>query len=126
MRQHPKKASQASTKKSGRAKVQRSKRPKPPAALLSQLQHDGGGFLTLLLNRVGWKDLNGLQHRKHAAGRPAHALSRADLLTAILFHYTVTWAGTLGEHLFWLLGIKMTESNLSERRQALPFTVFQE
>lgn len=82
--------------------------------------------MTLLLERISWDQLNGLQQRKHSAGRPAHALSRGQLLAAVLFHYTVTWAGTLGEHLFWLLGIQMTESNLSERRQALPFVVFEE
>jgi len=90
------------------------------------LRHDGGGFLSLLLARIGWKELNGLQQRKHAAGRPAHELSRGQLLAAILFHYTVTWAGSLGEHLFWLLRISTSESNLSERRQALPFVVFEE
>jgi hypothetical protein len=129
MHKHPKHSSKRNHKKSLPAKpkpVRRPLKPSAPPAALDELKHDGGGFLTLLLNRIGWNDLNGLQQRKHAAGRPAHALSRADLLAAVLFHYTVTWAGTLGEHLFWLLGIKMTESNLSERRQALPFTVFQE
>ena len=93
---------------------------------MAQMRQDGGGFVSLLLKRISWAELDGLQQRKHAAGRPAHALSRGQLLAGILFHYTVTWAGTLGEHLFWLLGIKMTESNLSERRQALPWEVFRE
>jgi hypothetical protein len=101
-------------------------KPAAPPAALNELREDGGGFLTLLLSRIGKEELNGLQQRKHAAGRPAQTLSRGQLLAAILFHYTVTWAGTFGEHLFWLLGIKTTESNLSERRQALPFVVFQE
>lgn len=82
--------------------------------------------MTLLLQRIGWAQLNGLDQRKHGAGRPAHILSRGQLLAALLFHYTVTWAGSFGEHLFWLLGIEMAESTLSERRQALPFEVFQE
>jgi len=98
------------------------KRPACPETL----QADGGGFLSLLLKRIDWDDLNSLQYRKHAAGRPEHRLARGKLLAAILFHYTVTWAGTLGEHLFWLLGLKVSESTLSERRQALPFTVFEE
>jgi hypothetical protein len=42
----------------------------------------------------------------------------------VVFHYTVSWAGTLSEHLFCFLGIQMAESTLSERRQALPFEVF--
>jgi hypothetical protein len=91
-----------------------------------ELGHDGGGFLSLLLARIGWPQLNGLQQRKHAAGRPPQKLSRGRLLAATLFHYTVTLGGPLGEHLFWLIGLKMSESNLSERRQALPAVVFEE
>jgi Transposase DDE domain len=48
------------------------------------------------------------------------------LLVALLFHCTVRYAGTLGRHLRLCLGIKMAESSLSERRQALPFAVFKE
>jgi hypothetical protein len=82
--------------------------------------------MTLLLQRIAWPDLEGLNARKHRAGRPAHDLSRGQLLAAILFHYTVTWAGSLAEHLFWLMGIEMSDGTLSERRQALPFIVFEE
>lgn len=82
--------------------------------------------MTLLLNRIAWNELERLQARKHKAGRPAHHLSRGQLLAAIVFHYTVTWAGTLAEHLFWLMGIEMSNGTLSERRQALPFVVFDE
>jgi hypothetical protein len=85
-----------------------------------------GGFLELLFKRVGLDQLNALNQRKHAAGRPATALSRGQLLAALLFHYTVSWAGTFGEHLFLLLEIHMAESTLSQRRQALPFSVFEE
>src|SRR5215207_545300 len=104
----------------------RGRKPSAPPEALQQLREDGGGFLSLLRKRIDLDGLNGLQQRRHAAGRPEHRLARGQLLAAILFHYTVTWAGTLGEHLFWLLGIKMSESSLSERRQALPFTVFEE
>jgi hypothetical protein len=90
------------------------------------MQGDGGGFLSLLLRRIGWEELDGLKQRKHGAGRPVRVLSRGQLLAAVLFHYTVGWAGTLGEHLFCLLGIAMAESTLSERRQVLPFEVFSE
>lgn len=79
-----------------------------------------------MLQRIGWEQLEELQARKHNAGRPAHDLSRGQLLVAILFHFTVTWAGTLSEHLFWLMGIQMSNGTLSERRQALPFVVFDE
>lgn len=98
-------------------------RPKVP---FDQAPDDSGGFMTLLLQRIGWAQLQGLDQRKHKAGRPAHVLSRGQLLAALLFHYTVTWAGSFAEHLFWLFGIKMAESSLSERRQALPVEVFQE
>ena len=74
---------------------------------------------------MGWADFQSLKHRKHAAGRPTHSLSRAQLLVGLLFHYTVTWAGTFAEHLL-LLGFVVAESTLSERRQALPFAVFEE
>jgi hypothetical protein len=92
----------------------------------SQARTDGGGFLSLLLQRIGWEELNGLNQRKHGAGRPARALSRGELLVGLVFHCTVSWAGSFGEHLFCLLGIQMAESSLSERRQALPFEVFTE
>lgn len=92
--------------------------PRGPAA------QDSGGFLSLLLERIGWDQLNGLNQRKHGAGRPTHVLERGQLLAALVFHYTVSWTGSLAEHLFCLLGIQMAESTLSERRQALPFEVF--
>jgi hypothetical protein len=118
---------------SSKSKGKKSPGPKQPGAPSGKgsacpeaHQEDGGGFLSLLLRRIDWADLNSLQHRKHAAGRPEHRLRRGELLAAVVFHYTVTLAGTLGEHLFWLLGIKMSESSLSERRQALPFIVFEE
>ena len=98
----------------------------PPPVGFGKAPQDCGGFVSLLLQRIGWKDLEALQARKHNAGRPAHDLSRGQLLVAILFHYTVTWAGTLAEHLFWLMGIQMSDGTLSERRQALPMVVFDE
>src|SRR5512138_559437 len=94
------------------AKRQHRRRTEPPQFLapprvgFGQAPQDGGGFMSLLLARIGWKDLEGLQARKHNAGRPAHNLSRGQLLAAILFHYTVTWAGTFAEHLFWLGAIQ--------------------
>jgi hypothetical protein len=129
MLEHPRWVPAANRKKSHVARQQpgdRCCKPSAPAETLKHLSEDGGGFLSLLLGRIDWVRLNSLQQRKHAAGRPEQRLARGQLLAAILFHYTVTWAGTLGEHLFWLVGIRMSESNLSERRQALPFSVFEE
>jgi hypothetical protein len=89
-----------------------------------QVRSDCGGFLSLLLQRIGWEELNELNQRRHGAGRPAWVLSRGQLLAGLVFHCTVGWAGSLAEHLFCLLGIEMAESSLSQRRQALPFEVF--
>jgi hypothetical protein len=91
-----------------------------------QPSEDGGGFLSLLIQRIGWEDLNGLNQRRHRAGRPAHQLSRGQLLAALIFHYTTTLAGSFAEHVFCLLNITMAESSLSERRQTMPFEVFKE
>jgi hypothetical protein len=128
MHKHPTSVRNRKGKKSCRAKQPVGGARKPLASLetVGALSHDGGGFLSLLLKRIDWLSLNSFQQRKHAAGRPEHRLDRGRLLAGIIFHYTVTWAGTLGEHLFWLLGITMSESSLSERRQALPFSVFED
>lgn len=90
----------------------------------AQQRDDGGGFLSLLLARIGWTELGQLQQRKHGAGRPEQRLKRAQLLVGLIFHCTVGWTGSLAEHLFCLLGMELAESTLSERRQALPFEVF--
>jgi hypothetical protein len=128
MRQHPTSVRQVRSLKRSAPKqpVGRTRKPSAGPEVRKLLSDDGGGFLSLLLKRIDWNTLTSLQQRRHAAGRPEQRLARGQLLAAIVFHYTVTWAGTLGEHLFWLWGIKMTESNLSERRQALPFNVFAE
>lgn len=119
-------AASISTKREHRSKTEPPQFPAPPRVAFGQAPHDCGGFVSLLLQRIQWQDIEGLQARKNPAGRPTHQLSRGQLLAAILFHYTVTWTGTLAEHLFLLLGIQMSNSTLSERRQALPFTVFEE
>ena len=85
-----------------------------------------GGFLSLILQRISRKGLGELNQRRHNSGRPSYRLDRPDLLLALIFHYTVSWAGTFSEHLFCLLGVKLSESSLSQRRQALPFEVFKE
>lgn len=124
---HPKKQPHNSCSLSS-AKSRRGKAPtgRPSPATQTPSPGANGGFLSLVLQRLGWDELNGLNQRKHAAGRPTHRLSRGQLLVAIVFHYTVSWAGTLAEHLFLLLSISMTESALSERRQALPAEVFRQ
>ncbi len=123
MRQHPKrKKCRTSHRSLRRPCAQRKAKPpvaKAPWACLPKA--DGaGGFLSLLLERIGWEELNGLNQRRHGAGRPVQRLTRGQLLAGILFHFTVSFAGTLGEHGFWLFGIQMAESTLSERRQPCP------
>lgn len=128
MRKHLTKQRRPSSCKIGsQPRAKRTRKPKVVAghgAHRAQALNDRGGFLSLLLQRIGWDQLEGLNQRKHGAGRPAHRLSRGQLLAALVFHYTVSWAGTFTEHLFCLLSIQMAESTLSERRQALPFEVF--
>jgi hypothetical protein len=119
-------ASLRSGKRQQRRRIAAPPFPARPRVELGQAPHDCGGFISLLLQRIGWADLEGLNARKHKAGCPPQDLSRGQLLAAILFHYTVTWAGSLAEHLFWLMGVHMSNSSLSERRQALPFVVFEE
>lgn len=134
MQKHPKHSSRCSAKRQRKSPTPRRARYRieapplatRPAVPYGKAPQDGLGFMRLLLNRIAWSQLEGLQAHKHKAGRPAHDLSRGQLLAAVLFHYTVTWAGTLAEHLFWLMGIEMSDGTLSERRQALPFIVFEE
>ena len=137
MQKHPSKERQPASRKSSSQERSRKnlhrpvKRTRPRSRAGAKARQDpahtdSGGFLSLMLQRIGWGELNGLNQRKHGAGRPAHVLSRGELLVALVFHYTVSWAGSFGEHLFCLLGIQMAESSLSERRQALPLEVFRE
>src|SRR6266702_4565109 len=100
MRQHPKrKKCRTSHRSLRRPCAQRKAKPpvaKAPWACLPKA--DGaGGFLSLLLERIGWEELNGLNQRRHGAGRPVQRLTRGQLLAGILFHFTVSFAGTLSE-----------------------------
>jgi hypothetical protein len=127
---HPRKerpSSSAKTLRKSQAKQPRKRKARPGEAdTRDPGPNDCGGFLSLLLERIGWDELDGLNQRKHGAGRPVHLLSRGQLLAALVFHYTVSWAGSFAEHLFCLLEMQLAESTLSERRQALPFEVFAE
>ena len=92
----------------------------------NQEPQDTVGFVALFLERISWLQLSALKARKSRAGRPAHTLSRPQLLVGIVFHYTVSLAGNFAEHLMMLTGISMAQSTLSERRQALPAAVFEQ
>jgi hypothetical protein len=82
--------------------------------------------MDLLLQRISWEDLDQLNRRRTKVGAPCRKLTAGQLLAALLFHYTVSSAGSLSQHLSLLLGIQMAESSLSERRQVLPFKIFEE
>src|SRR5947207_1375690 len=111
MRTHPKPQRKSIVRSTRNGRPKRTNQPKLPVHVgFGQAPDDGGGFMTLLLERIGWAELNGLKQRKHGAGRPEYVLSRGQLLAALLFHYTVSWAGSFAEHLFCLLGIQMAES----------------
>src|SRR6267378_4900253 len=131
MHSHPKETRSSQIKQSrgqhcGRSCSLKAKRAAKKRTLpLEQAEHCGE-FLSLLWERISQSELEGLNQRKHPAGRPTHELSRWQLLVGVLFHYTLSLAGTLGQHLRILFSIDMAESSLSERRQALPFEVFEE
>jgi len=125
-KRHPKQETKQSARKSQRKPTtnhipQRSRCEDPEV-----IKSDSGGFLDLLSGRISWEELESLEQRRHAAGRPAQVLSRPQLLVGLIFHFTVSWAGSFAEHLFCLLQIDMAESSLSQRRQALPFAIFAE
>jgi len=107
--------------KSRRAKKKTQSRT--PVAF-DQPPNDIAGFMQLLTQLISWEELCGLKERKNGGGRPTHKLSRGQLLAAILFHYTVSYAGSFAQHLLMFMGIQMNDGSLSERRQTLPFEVF--
>lgn len=138
MQSHPKKTRSSKNKQSrgqrsgGRTALPKKaptvkvKRGAKTRALPVQQAKGCGEFLSLLWDRISQSELEGLNQRSHPAGRPTHILPRWQLVAGILFHYTLSLAGTLGQHLGILFSIDMAESSLSERRQALPFEVFEE
>jgi len=111
--------------RSARSKSSKSRSVRVPLAF-DQAPQDELGFTALLLQLIPWKELNGLNARKNGGGRPTHLLSRSQLLVATLFHFSINCAGTFAQHLLMLTGIKMSEGTLSERRQAVPWEVFEE
>jgi hypothetical protein len=62
------------------------------------------------------------EHRNSHRGRPAE-LPLPDLLAALLFHF-LCGAGTAAEHLFQLLGRRLCNSAIAERRSVLPWTLW--
>jgi hypothetical protein len=111
----------------GKSDVARSK-PKAvvPSLAFNQPPADQAGFVALLLQRISWANLCALANPRPVGrrGRPAHQLSAAQLILGVLFHYAVSWAGSLAQHMA-LLGLPATGSTLSERRQVLGWAPFE-
>jgi hypothetical protein len=113
-------------KQTSRCRLNRKLRARRPAVGFDKPPADSTGFTGLLLELISWTELCRLTARKNGAGRPTHKLSRGQLLVATIFHYTINYAGAFSQHLLMLMGIQMSDGSLSERRQALPFEVFEE
>lgn len=64
------------------------------------------------------------RYKVTARGRPPK-LSVKGLVYALVFHM-MSGAGSLVEHLAMLTGLKMSGSSISQRRQALPWQVFEQ
>lgn len=106
----------------GQKKSQRSN----PASLKSRLWQCKSPFVDQVRKRISFQELDAIgSARKHNAGRPLSTLGAGDLLVVLLFHFSRS-LGTLAENLHLLLGLKMAESSLSQRRSALPTEVFEE
>ena len=82
-----------------KAPTVKAKRAAKKRALPVEQAKHCGEFLSLLKERISQSELEGLNQRNHPAGRPAHELARWQLLVGILFHYTLSLAGTFGQHL---------------------------
>src|SRR5712671_5100118 len=63
------------------------------------------------------------EYKNSKRGRPPE-LSLPDLLAALLFHF-LCGAGTASEHMFQLLGRKLSDSTISERRSVLPWALWE-
>jgi Transposase DDE domain len=81
------------------------------------------GFLAAFDQLVGPSQMDkAVCYDKSPRGRPA-TLTVATLIKALVFHM-ILGAGSLAEHLGLLSEGKMSGSSISERRQALPWEVF--
>ena len=123
-------ATKPSSKRPGKSSSSR-KRSKPkskssPKAADQFTLNSSHGFVALLLKRASLENLLMLKNfRRTQAGAPVHSLSVAELLVAIIFHFASKSPGSLQSHLL-MLGMKISASNLSQRRLALPWVVFTE
>jgi len=113
MQKHPRKSSGQHTP--------RCANPRPQ---VTSLQEDIHGFFAALFALIApsrFEKLVGYRNSKR--GRPPE-VPLPDLLAALLFHF-LCGAGTASEHLFQLLGRRLCDSAIAERRAVLPWTLWE-
>jgi hypothetical protein len=114
MQKHPRQSSD-------RRRLQRSN-PRPP---VTSPQEDIHGFFAALFALIAPGRFERLaEYRNSKRGRPPE-LPLPDLLAALLFHF-LCGAGTASEHLFQLLGRRLGDSAIAERRSVLPWRLWEQ
>jgi hypothetical protein len=114
MQKHPRQSSD-------RRRPQRSN-PRPP---VTSPQEDIHGFFAALFALIAPGRFERLaEYRNSKRGRPPE-LPLPDLLAALLFHF-LCGAGTASEHLFQLLGRRLGDSAIAERRSVLPWRLWEQ
>jgi hypothetical protein len=99
-------------------------RPSPRPQATSP-QDDIYGFFAALFSLIAPHRFEKLvEYRNCRRGRPPE-LPLSDLLAALLFHF-LCGAGTASEHLFQLLGRRLCDSAIAERRSVLPWALWEQ
>ncbi len=107
-------------KSSGRHPPQRV-HPRPQ---VTSPQADVYGFFAALFALIAPGRFERLvEYRNSKRGRPPE-LPLPDLLAALLFHF-LCGAGTASEHMFQLLGRRLCDSAIAERRSVLPWALWE-
>jgi Transposase DDE domain len=113
MQKRPRKSNGRHTPQSGHSRPQ-----------VTSPQEDIHGFFAALFGLIAPGRFERLaEHRNSKRGRPPE-LPLPDLLAALLFHF-LCGAGTASEHLFQLLGRRLCDSAIAERRSILPWALWE-
>ena len=134
MQKHPRhtKNSKRPPKRRPTPKPPTTKRPRktketqsaPPRPQVLSPQEDIHGFFAALFALIAPQRFEKLaQYRNSNRGRPPE-LPLSDLLASLLFHF-LCGAGTASEHMFQLLGRKLSDSSISGRRSVLPWALWE-
>jgi len=95
-----------------------------PRPQVTSPQDDIYGFFAALFALIAPGRFQRLaEYRNSKRGRPPE-LPLPDLLAALLFHF-LCGAGTASEHMFQLLGRRLCDSAIAERRSVLPWTLWE-